>query len=71
VLLLGRMPQGQVLLPGNRRKTKAINVLLPGAEAEGMLPLGDVVRGVRHRGNAATGGTLQGESYRVTIGGTL
>jgi len=30
ILLLGRMPQGQVLLPGNRRRAEVINVLLPG-----------------------------------------
>jgi len=35
VLLLGRMPQGQVLLPGDRRRAEAINVLLPGAKAKG------------------------------------
>jgi len=71
VLLLGRMPQGQVLSPGNRRRAEAIDVLLPGAEAEGVLPLRDVVRGVRHRGSAATGGTSQGGSHRATTGGTL
>jgi len=30
-----------MLLPGNCRKAKAINVLLPGAETEGVLPLGE------------------------------
>jgi len=40
VLLLGRMPQGQVLLPGNRRRAEAINVLPPGAEIKEVLPLG-------------------------------
>jgi len=60
-----------VLSPGDRRRAEAINVLLPGAEAEGVLPLGDVVRGVRHRGSAATGGISQGRSHRVTTGGTL
>jgi len=39
VLLLGRMPQGQVLLPGNRRKAEVINVLLPGTKTEGVLLL--------------------------------
>jgi len=39
VLLLGRMPQGQILLPRDRRKAKTINVLLSGAETKGILLL--------------------------------
>jgi len=66
---------GGILPSGERRRAKAINVLLPGdrrrAEVKGVLPLGDVVRGVRHRGNTATGGVSQGESHkRATTGGS-
>jgi len=57
VLLLGRMPQGQVLSPGDRRKAEAIDVLPPGAETEGVLPLGERRTGRMPQGNAATGGT--------------
>jgi len=34
-----------------------------------VLPLGDVVRGVRYKGNAATGGSSQGGSYYIITGG--
>jgi len=44
-------------------------MLLPGAEAKEVLPLGDVVRGVRHRGSVATGGISQDESYKRIITG--
>jgi len=44
-----------VLLPGDRRRAEAIDVLLPGAE---------------DKGSAATGGSLQGGSHCATTGGT-
>jgi len=53
VLLLGRTPQRQVLPPGSRRRAEAIDVLLPGAEAKGVLPLGE----------RRTGRMPQGECY--------
>jgi len=35
-----------------------------------VLLLKDVVRGIRHKGSAATGGSSQGESHYIIIGGT-
>jgi len=71
----GAYATGGMLPPEERRRTEAINVLLPGdrrrAKTKGILPLGDVVRGVRYRGSAATGGTSQGGSHkRVITGGS-
>jgi len=53
-----------VLPPGDRRRAEAINVLPPGAEAEGMLLLGRMPQR-----STATGGTSQGGSHCATIGG--
>jgi len=66
VLLLGRMPQGQVLSPGDRRRAEAINVLLPGAKAEGVLLLRRMPQG-----STVTGGTLQGESLKRKLVGFI
>jgi len=64
-----------MLPPGERRKTKAINVLLPGAKTKGILLLGNIVRGIRHKKNTTIRtkttakycyrGNITGENHRV------